>query len=246
MASAVLRRRSAWFLLLPLWASCAGAPPFDAKAVAMEWQSYMQRDYSLRPGDKLIVRVLPWAPSVPGATATADESTQQVIISPTGTVDLNRLPGPLQLAGKTVGAARTAITEAYAANNVKDPHVSVTLAEASVQTVYVAGEVGTAGAIPYRPGMTVTQAIAAAGSFRITVKESDIRVLRINPDGTQRTFRVNVSDVLYSEYPDFLLLPGDVVYAQTSTIADMGNWVELYIRRLLPFAITGVSVGGKQ
>jgi hypothetical protein len=50
--------------------------------------------------------------------------------------------------------------------------------------------------------------------------------------------------VLYAESPDFLLLPGDVVYAQTSTIADMGNWVELYIRRLLPFAITGVSVGG--
>jgi polysaccharide export outer membrane protein len=246
MASAVLRRRSAvWFALLPLWTSCAGAPPFDAKAVAMEWQSYMQRDYSLRPGDKLIVRVL-GLPSTAGATPAVDEGTQQVIISPTGTVDLNRLPGPLQLAGKTVGAARTSITEAYIAANVKDPRVSVTLAEASVQTVYVAGEVGTAGAIPYRPGMTVTQAIAAAGSFRITVKESDIRVLRINPDGTQRTFRVNVSDVLYSEYPDFLLLPGDVVFAQTSTIADMGNWVELYIRRLLPFAITGVSVGGKQ
>ena len=237
MASAVVRRTSAVSaILLLLWTSCAGAPPFDAKAVAMEWQSYMQRDYSLRPGDKLIVRVQPWTP--------ADESTQQVIISPTGTVDLNRLPGPLQLAGKTVGAARTAITEAYTATNIADVRVSVTLAEASVQTVYVAGEVGASGAIPYRPGMTVTQAIAAAGSFKITVKESDIRVLRINADGTQRTFRVNVSDVLYAEYPDFLLLPGDVVFCQTSTIADMGNWVELYIRRLLPFAITGVSVGG--
>ena len=42
--------------LLP-FAACASAPPFDARAVAMEWATYMQRDYSLRPGDKLSIQV---------------------------------------------------------------------------------------------------------------------------------------------------------------------------------------------
>ena len=41
----------------------------------------------------------------------------------------------------------------------------------------------------------------------------------------------------------FLLLPGDVVYAQTSTIADLGNLVELYVRRLLPFSLGGPALG---
>jgi hypothetical protein len=42
---------------LPFVLAACAAPPFDAKAVALEWASYMQRDYSLRPGDKLTVRV---------------------------------------------------------------------------------------------------------------------------------------------------------------------------------------------
>ncbi|GAB4138841.1 MAG: hypothetical protein Fur0037_04760 [Planctomycetota bacterium] len=234
-------------LILVLAAGCAGAPPFDAKAVALEFASYMQRDYVLRPGDHLNVRVdqlqLIDAPQA-GAAAAAD-GVQEVIVSPNGTIDLRRLDAPLHVAGVTMGAARTMIVKAYE-QKLRDPRVSVSLKEASAEAVYVCGEVREGGAIPYRPGMTMVQAIASAGGFQITVKESDIRVFRINPDGTQRTFRVNMSDVLYGESPDFLLLPGDVVYCQTSLIADIGNLVELYIRRLLPFTLTGVSVTGDQ
>ena len=39
------------------------------------------------------------------------------------------------------------------------------------------------------------------------------------------------------------LAPGDVVYAQTSTVADIGNLVELYIRRMLPFQLGGPALG---
>jgi hypothetical protein len=70
-----------------------------------------------------------------------------------------------------------------------------------------------------------------------------VRILRISADGQQRSFRVNLSRVLLEQEPDFLLLPGDVVYCQTSTIADIGNLVDLYIRRLLPFTLTGPSIG---
>lgn len=234
----VHRRSLLWFLLLasllPLAAGCSSAPPFDARAVAMEWASYMQRDYPLRAGDKLLVRV--------EQMGQGEDNLQQVLVSPNGTVDLRLLPGPLHVAGKTVGAARTAIVEAYKVTYA-DPRVSVTLAEAAVQSVFVAGEVRRPGAVPYQPGMTLTQAVASAGSFDITIKESDVRVLRINPDGTQRTIRVNLSAVLYEEYPDFLLLPGDVIFCQTSGIADVGNWVELYIRRLLPFSLGGPALG---
>ncbi|MCU0863420.1 MAG: polysaccharide biosynthesis/export family protein [Planctomycetes bacterium] len=231
--------RSALALCLCLAvAACSSAPRFDARAMAMEWAAYMQRDYLLRPGDRLAVRVDNLIPT----GGTAEDGLQEVQVSPTGTIDLRRLPAPLQVAGKSVGSLRTGIIEAYRPA-FDEPRVSVSLLEASAQSVYVCGEVFRAGPVPYTPGLTMTQAIAAAGSFNFTVKHSDIRILRINQDGTQRTFRVNMDAVLRDEWPDFLLLPGDVVYAQTSTVADIGNLVELYIRRMLPFQLGGPALG---
>lgn len=233
---------------LLLLSACSSAPPFDAKAVAQEWAAFMQRDYTLRAGDRLTVLVDQLA-TLEEAGRTQGQAqnvgVQEVLVSPNGTIDLKRLDAPLHVAGISMGAARSLIVTAYEKLNfTTPPRVTVTLIEAATESVYVCGEVRNPGAQPYHPGMTMIQSIAAAGSFQITVKESDIRILRINPDGKQRTFRVNMSDVLYGEYPDFLLLPGDVVYCQTSFIADVGNLVELYIRRLLPFQLSGVSVQG--
>lgn len=223
-------------------AACSSAPQFDAKAVALEWAAYMQRDYVVRPGDRLAVRVdLPTTTPVPQQGETSD-NIREIVVSPTGTIDLWRLPGPLQVAGKSVGEVRTLVLEAYL-RQFNEVRISIHLAQAAVQSIYVCGEVRTAGAIVYTPGMTLTQAVAAAGSFNYTVKETDIRVLRINPDGTQRAFRINLDRVLRAEWPDFLLLPGDVIYCQTSTIADLGNLVDLYVRRLLPFALGGPALG---
>lgn len=225
-------------LLSALWLqACSSAPPFDARAVALEWAAYMQRDYSLRPGDKLQVQV-----TQAGSQKPEGDIVQEAIVSPTGSIDLPRLPMPLQVSGRTVGAVRTMVLEAYK-QEFTTPRISLTLMEAAAQSVYVCGEVGRSGAIPFQAGMTMTQAIAAAGSIHYTAKESDVRILRVAPDGTQRTFRVNFSSVVLDEQPDFLLLPGDVIYCQTSTIADLGNMVDLYIRRLLPFSLSGPTVG---
>ena len=221
-----------------LFVACA-APPFDARAVATEWVAYMQRDYILRPGDRLAIRVDQLSGGVEG---DARDNVQEVIVSPMGTIDLRLLPSPLHVGGKSMSGGRALIIEAYK-HEFTGPRVSVSLTEAAVQSVYVCGEVRAAGAIPFQPGMTMTQAIAAAGSFHYTVNHDNVRILRVNPDGTQRTFAINMAAVFQEEQPDFLLLPGDVIYCQTSGIADVGNWVDLWIRRLLPFQIGGPAIG---
>lgn len=226
-------------LVLALLTSCSSAPPFDARAVAMEWAAFMQRDYVLRAGDHLEVRVGEITENV---GSEKREVVQQVIVSPTGWIELRELAGSVRVEGKTVAMARKEIIEAYR-SAYPNPRVFVNLTEAGDQSVYVCGEVARAGPVPFQPGMTMMQAIASAGGFQITIKYGDVRILRIAPDGTQRTYRVNMEAVLHDEAPDFLLLPGDVVYCQTSGIADAGNWVELWIRRLLPFALGGPSVG---
>lgn len=224
-----------------LVAACSSAPPFDAKAVAMEWAAYMQRDYVLRPGDRLSVRVELIRPEGGGT----QDTSQEVRVSPTGTIDLRQLSAPLHVGGRSVAATRSEILEAYKLQ-FNDPRVTVSLVEAAAQSVYVCGEVRSGGPIAYQPGLTMTQAIAAAGSFHYTIKHSDVRILRLGPDGSNRTFRVNLEAVLLEQYPDFLLLPGDVVYCQTSGIADAGNWVDLWFRRLLPFSIGGPALGSFQ
>jgi polysaccharide export outer membrane protein len=235
------RLLSAFSFALAMAACSSAAPPFDAKAVATEWAAFMQRDYVLRSGDRLTVRVEPVGEV---ATQEARDNLQEVTVSPTGTIDLRDLPAPLQVSGRSVGALRTLIVDAYkAAVYTEAPKVSVMLTEASTQSVYVSGEVTAPGVIPFHPGMSLTQAMAAAGGFTHLVRHEDIRVLRINQDGSQRTFRVNLEAVLEDEWPDFLLLPGDVVYAQASAIANAGYAVDLYIRRLLPFQLGGPALG---
>ncbi len=212
------------------FAGCASAPPFDAKAIVQEWVSYMDRDYVIRPGDKLNVSVY-----------QAEDLQQEVVVSPTGTVNLLRIAKPLNAKGKSIGGFRREVQAAYA-EVLQNAEVTVSLAEASENTLYITGEVKRPGPIPYAPGMTLAQGVAAVGGLDIRAKWSDVRILRYYGKSATRTHRVNMSSILLDGGPDFMLLPGDVVYCQTSTIADLDDIVELYIRRLLPIQITGASV----
>ena len=133
------------YVLFTALGACAGAPPFDAKAVAREWAAYMQRDYNLRPGDKLGVQVVRVGEDTP-----ENSVVQQVIVSPNGTVDLLRLAQPIHVSGRSVAGIRSLILDAYE-QVFANPRVSVTLVEASAQSVYVCGEVYRAGPIPYQP-----------------------------------------------------------------------------------------------
>ena len=190
----------------------------------------MDQDYILRGGDKITVSIF-----------NNEELSQELIVAPNGMVALKRLPNPLRASGKTIGAFRREVQAAYA-KFLNNPEVTVSLTEAALRSVYVAGEVKQPGPVPYVQGMILSQVIAAAGGLDITAKWSDVRVLRNNGRGRDHTYRVNADTILHDGTPDFLVLPGDVVYAQTSGIADVGNWVELYIRRILPVPITGLAV----
>ena len=203
--------------------ACTSAPPFDAKAMVKEWAEFMQRDYVLRPGDEIAISVY-----------TQPELTQQLIVAPGGSVSLLRIDEPMRLVGMSVAAASAVVQKAYAAV-VVDPEVSLSMVKVSAETVYVTGEVKRDGPVAYVPGMTLSQAVAAAGGYVITAKSNDVRILRNVGTETAKTYRVDLWNALHDEAPDFLVLPGDVVFCQTSVIADVGDWITLHIARLLPF-----------
>ncbi len=211
--------------------SCSSAPPFDAAAMVREWSAFMDRDYVLRPGDKIVVDVYP-----------STDLQQEAVVSPQGTVNLRRIPEPMKAAGKSIGGFRRDVQAAYG-KVLQEAEVSVALAEASANTVYVTGEVRRPGPTLYAPGMTLAQAIAAVGGLDIRAKWGDVRVLRYYGSADQvRTHRVNMDAVLLDGSPDFLVLPGDVVYCQTKAIADLNDIVTLYITRMLPIQISGAAI----
>ena len=225
-------------LVLPVLAllscsiGCASAPPFDAAAMVQEWAAFMQRDYVLRPGDSINVTAY--------GNPQFEVLAQQVIVSPNGTVSLIRLPRELRAEGLSISGFRQVVQQAYSEVFI-NIEINVNLVEAALSTVYVAGEVQDPGPVPYVPGMTLSQVIAYTGGLAITAKDSDVRVLRNNSPGLPYTYRVNVSEILYQEGLDFLVLPGDVVFCQTSAIADAGIFIQLWIRNLLPFNIGGAA-----
>lgn len=218
-------------IALLLTAGCS-APPFPVQDMVKEWAAYLERDHNLIPGDVLTISV--WRD---------EELAQEVTVSPEGTVNLRRIDEPVRAVGLSTAQFRQRVEELYT-RLLPTAEVSVSLKEPSTQTIFVMGEVNDAGVFPWTSSMSLSKAIASAGGFDITAKTSDVLIVRAEPrTGAPRNIRVNLNDILSGESSDFPLLPGDVVYAQTSGVADAGNFVELYIRRLLPFAITGVSVG---
>ena len=225
------RRRLATSLGAFLLTACASAPPFDASAVVQEWMNYMNRSYELQPGDTISISIY-----------QEPELVQEVTVSPKGTIHLKRLPKEIRAVGKPIQQVRQEIQEAYQEFALVTAEVSVNLVRGSANSVYIAGEVRRPGPIPYVSGMLLSQAISSVGGLAITAKWNDVRVLR-NTITKPRTIRVNMEDILFSDHPDFLVLPGDVVFCQTSAVADAGNWIELYIRRMIPIPITTAAVG---
>jgi polysaccharide export outer membrane protein len=229
-----MKHRRFWWVVTSLasfWASgCAGAPPFDAQAVVAEWAGYMDRDYVLRTADRIGITVY----EVP-------ELSQEITIAPNGQVSLVRIDRPIRAAGRSIASFRKDVQDAYL-EKFQRAEVSVTLMEAAASTVYVAGEVPRAGPILYDAQLTLLKAVSAAGGYAITAKPSEVIIARKDGREKNRSFRVNLDEIIFGASPDFLLLPGDVVWVQTSGVADAGNWVELYIRRMLPFSLGAVSV----
>ena len=93
----------------------------------------------------------------------------------------------------------------------------VYLPSASTARVYVLGQVNAAGAIPYRPEMSLVEAIAESGGLTDDAKDSMVRVFRgdlHNP----RCYTVTLCDAMKAGSA-VRLHPGDRVFVGTSEAA---------------------------
>ena len=108
--------------------------------------------YRLEPGDVLRIKFI-YQP----------EMDVKVQIDPDGNIAIPGV-GELQARGKTAEELANDV-ETLSSTNLRDPEVTVIVAELGPRKIYVGGEVRLPGPVPYRVGMTPMQAIMDRGGF---------------------------------------------------------------------------------
>jgi len=112
------------------------------------------------------------------------------------------LVGAVAARGRTVNQLEASIAQSLRNGYIRDPDVSVEVS--SYRAIFVMGEVGAAGQYSYAPGMTVQNAVAAAGGFTPRAHQPNVDITR-QINGKVMTGRVLLSDPLF---------PGDTIYVR--------------------------------
>jgi protein involved in polysaccharide export with SLBB domain len=145
------------------------APPVQAMALQASPGAYV-----IRSNDELHVRVY-----------NEQEMTGDYKVDGGGFISIPLL-GPIHAAGLTMAQLERAITKRLAAGLFRDPKVSVQMA--NYAPFYIHGEVKRPGEFPYRPGLTIADAVASAGGYTYRADESKTFVTRAGT-ATESTYR---------------------------------------------------------
>ena len=216
--------------LLLMWGCAAGikVPPLTLADVSrMEAAAnYTQQNYRIEPGDSLNIRY-----------TFHPEMNQEEVVRRDGKISAV-LVGEVPVAGKTTAELSKYLVE-QTSHRLRDPEVIVEVTRSTEKTIYVGGEVGRPGAVPYRDGLSPLQAILAAGGFRDTAQLDSIILVRAQ--GQENNFisrKINLEEVVVDGAKEQIVLaPHDVVFVPRTAIANANIWVRQHIRDLLPFPL---------
>ena len=179
-------------LLVPFVAGCDGARGVIANAQSASLSASspipQSRDYHLTTGDKVKVTVY-----------NEPDLTGEFQVNGDGNVSFP-LAGDIPANGATVSEFQRRLTAKLSHGYVKNPRVSVEVS--SYRPINVIGEVKNAGQYPYRPGLTLNDAIAMAGGYTYRANEHTAYVRHADTSG-ETTVQIDQQNVTVS--------PGDNV-----------------------------------
>ena len=165
-------------------------------------QSYGESEFQLGPGDVIEVFVY----------KEPDLSTT-VPVRPDGKISLP-LIGELRASGKTAMALQKEVTGKLS-QYIGNPQVNVIVKEVNSAQVSVLGEVKTPGIYKIKDRATILDAVALAGGFTEYAKRNKVRLIRVSPNGEQKTITINVEDQLKGKKSSLVyVLPYDKIYVQ--------------------------------
>ncbi|MBP4048072.1 polysaccharide export protein [Chromobacterium violaceum] len=152
-------------------------------------------------------------------------------------------------AGLTRGAGRTpedigADISARLASLYRQPQVTVNIAAAPGNRVFVGGAVRNPSAYELAAAATLEQAVIGAGGVLPSADSEHVALLRLDGSGLYRVYFADIARMLDPSSPrrGVELQRGDVVFVPKSKIGRMTEGVDMYVNQLLPFS-RGLGLG---
>lgn len=179
--------------------------------------------YRLYPGDVLNVEI----PAAP-------ELNRTVTVQADGRVSLALLP-PVMVADRSILDAETVVSRAYASQLLR-PAVNIDVKTPTPLKVFVGGEVDKPGVYDMPGDINALQAVILAGGFKATGKRSQVIIIRRGPDGRAMLRTVNLITGITDPTRTTLvpLRRFDVIYVPRTGVAEVGLFVQQYLRDTLP------------
>jgi len=136
--------------------------------------------------------------------------TRDVTVMPDGNITYP-LIGEITAQGRTATEIKKTITDKLQ-NYVTAPEVTVIVKESRSQVIYTVGKLLRPGPYPLAPGMTVMQALSAAGGFAEWADPKSIMIVR-REGGKETQLRFNYKEFTSGEnlQQNILLNPGDTI-----------------------------------
>ena len=183
--------------------TACGTQPLTDETLDIDEYSIVTEEYRIGVDDVVDVNV--WG---------NDQISRQVSVRPDGKITLPLL-GDVSVAGKTAEEAAKVITEGLK-KDIRSPNVTVTLASLQskeyLRRVRVTGAVGAPVSLPYRQGMTVLDALLAAGGLGEFAAGNRAILIRKHQDKTIAV-PLRLEDMLVRGKikGNHVLIPGDII-----------------------------------
>lgn len=164
-----------------------GGTSAGAREASPEALSQIATAYALGSSDRLRVTVF-GHPDLSG----------EFEVDGTGSISLP-LIGQMKAQGLSTAKLEESISTSLSSGYILDPRVSVEVI--NYRPFYILGEVGKAGEYPYTNGLTVQNAVAAAGGFTYRADKRRVHIKSIDSD----------HEVTYELTPNTVVKPGDTL-----------------------------------
>jgi protein involved in polysaccharide export with SLBB domain len=181
----------------------------------------------IAPGDMLSVRFY-YEPKL----------NQTVRVRQDGKISLDLFQG-IDVAGLAPEALQQKLTELYV-HELTNPGITVDVDSQANSSVYVTGEVLQPGAKEIRPNMRVGMVLAMSQVIQKSANTKSVFLIRATEDAKYRVYKLNTA-LPGGDGADVQVAPGDVYFVPRSGIVKADDFMEHYVRQLLPGSLNAAA-----
>ncbi len=212
-------------------ASGTASAAFEADSLTTDWS--LVDEYRIVPGDMVVVNFGP-------QELSATDLRRSARVRPDGRISVYPV-GEVVAAGRTPRELEQALVSLLAVE-VRNPRVTVEIAEFGGNQIHVLGRVENPGSFPIGPFTTVLQAIALSGGFKDDAARNSVIVFHRDGAKTVRVVRVRVDQVLKAGKvsQDMVLSRFDIVYVPRSSIGNLNVFTKQFFAEFQPVVTTAL------